>query len=152
MEASSFHNPSCVARQLAGKSSACPALYTYTFGLGIVRPARHGHFEQPVLEIGAYPFPAYALGQVHATPETPVVAFPGIVARVIRFALAFPVDGQDAAGEGDFHVLLFYTSELATYYQVVAPGEDVGGRNPCGRVGPPLVFRAPTLGVLPHPG
>src|SRR5215210_201955 len=113
--------------------------------------ARHGHLEQPVLEIGAYPIPVYALGQVHAPPETSVVALPGIVTRVIRFAPAFPVDGQDTAGEGDLHVLPRHTGELATYHQVFTPGEYVGCRDPGCRVGPPMVFRSPTLGVLPHP-
>src|SRR5829696_1375095 len=112
----------------------------------------HGDLKQPVLEIGAYPAAVYAFRQVHGPSEVPVVALSGVETHILRFALALPVDGQDAAGEGDLHVLLSHASELATYHQIVALGEDVGGGNPGGSVGPPLVFLPPALGVLSHPG
>src|SRR5215210_1567948 len=112
----------------------------------------HGDLQQPVLEIGAYPAAVYALWQVHAPSEVPVIALSGVVTHTLRFAPALPIDGQDTAGEGDLHVLLFYAGELATYHQIVTIGEYVGGRNPGGRVGSPLVFRSSALGVLPHPG
>src|SRR5215211_4088582 len=124
----------------------------YALGLRMICSSLYGDLEQPVLEIGAYPAAVYAFRQVHAPPEVPVVALSGVVTHVLRFAPALPVDGQNAAGEGDLHVLPFYAGELATYHQIVTPGEDVGGGNPGGRVGPPLVFGSPTLGVLPHPG
>src|SRR5215210_895932 len=128
------------------------APYLYTLGLGVVGSALYGDLQQPVLEIGAYPVPVYTFRQVHAPSEVPVVAFPGVVTHIFRLTPALPVDGQNAAGEGDLDVLLFHAGELATYHQIVAFGEYVGRRDPGGRVGSPLVFRSATLGVLPHPG
>src|SRR4029450_6299593 len=127
--------------------------YLDAFGLGMVGSALHGDLQQAVLEIGADPVSVDALWQVHAPSEAAVVALPGVIADVLWFALALAVDGQDATGEGDLHIVPLYAGELAAYPQVVALGEYVGRRDPGGRVGPALVFRpAATLGVLPHPG
>src|ERR671913_1502355 len=134
------------------KRLAGPVPYLYALGLRMICSSLHGDLQQPVLEIGAYPAAVYALWQVHGPSEVPVVALPGVVTHILRFALALPVDGQDAAGEGDLHVLLFHAGELATYHQIVVLGEYVGGGDPGGSVGPPLVFLSPALGVLSHPG
>src|SRR5215211_972151 len=118
----------------------------------MICPSLHGDLEQPVLEIRGYPAAVYTFRQVHAPPEVPVIAFSGVVTHTLRFAPALAVDGQNAAGEGDLHVVPFYAGELATYHEIFAPGEYVGGGDPGGRVGPPLVLLSPTLGVLPHTG
>src|SRR5687768_7400489 len=130
----------------------CPAFYPYALGFRMICSSLYGDLEQSVLEIGAYPAAVYAFRQVHGPPEVPVVALSGVVTHVFRFALAFPVDGQNTAGEGDLHVRLFHTGELAAYHEIVALGEDVGGGDPGGRVGPSLVFLSPALGVIPHSG
>src|SRR5215210_843884 len=124
----------------------------YALGLRMICPSLYGDLEQPVLEIGAYPAAVYAFREVHGSSEVPVVALSGVVTHILRFALALPVDGQNAAGEGDLHVLLFHAGELATYHEIVTLGEYVGGGDPGGRMGPPLVFLSSALGVLPHPG
>src|ERR687890_1854167 len=131
---------------------AGPAPYLYAFGLRMICSSLHGDLEQPVLEIGAYPATVYAFRQVHGPSEVPIVAFSGVGTHILRFALALPVDGQNAAGEGDLYVLPLYSGELATYHEIVTLGENVGGGDPGGRVGPSLVFLSPALGVLPHPG
>src|SRR4029453_16356595 len=112
----------------------------------------YGDLEQPVLKIGAYPAAVYAFRQVHGPSEVPVVALSGVVAHIFRFAPTFPVDGQNATGEGDLHILPLYPGELATYYEIVALGEYVSSGNPGCSVGPPLVFLPPALSILPHPG
>src|SRR5215212_5626068 len=145
--------PGSVASSAWPNSLADVASYLNTLWLGMVGSALHGDLQQTVLEVGADPVSVDALRQVHAPPEAPVIALSGVVAHVFWFSLALPVDGQDAAGEGDLHVVPLHPGELAAYHQVVALGENVGCRNPGGRVGPALVFRpAATLGVLPHPG
>src|SRR5215213_8423042 len=135
-----------------GPFNTCLAPYLYTFGLWVIGAALHGDLEQAVLEVGAYPVPVYTFRQVHAPSEVPVVAFSGVVTHVLRFAPALPVDDQNAAGEGDLDVILFHAGEFATYHEIVTLGEYVGRRDPGGRVGPALVFRSATLGVLTHPG
>src|ERR687890_1932903 len=129
-----------------------PALYLYPLGLGVICSSLHGDLEQPVLEIGADHAPVYAFWQVHGPSEVPVIALSGVVTHILRFAPALPIDGKNAAGEGDFHVLLFHAGEFATYHEIVALGENVGGGDPGRRVGPALVFLSPALGVLPHSG
>src|SRR5215204_3198153 len=111
----------------------------YALGLRMICSSLYGDLEQPVLEIGAYPVSVDAFRQVHGPSEVPVVALSGVVTNVLRYAPALSVDGQNAAREGDLYVLLFYAGELATYHQIVSPGEYVGGGNPGGRVGPSLV-------------
>src|ERR687890_2325723 len=111
----------------------------------------YGDLEQPVLKIGAYPAAVYAFRQVHGPSEVPVVALSGVVGHIFRFAPAFPVDAQNAAGEGDLHVLPLHAGELTTYHQIVALGEDVGGGNPGRNVSPPLGFLSPALRVLSPP-
>src|SRR5215207_7103501 len=118
----------------------------------MIGPAPDGDFQQPTLEVCGYHTAVYTFWQVYAPSEVPVIALSGVVTRILRFAPALPVDGQNAAGEGDLHVLPFYSGELATYHQIVILGEYIGGGNPGGRVGPPLGFVSPTLGILPHPG
>src|SRR5215211_1750984 len=135
-----------------GPFNTCLAPYLYTFGLWVIGAALHGDLEQAVLEVGAYPVPVYTFRQVHAPSEVPVVAFSGVVTHVLRLAPALPVDDQNAAGEGDLDVILFHAGEFATYHEIVTLGEYVGRRDPGGRVGPAVVFRSATLGVLPHPG
>src|SRR5919107_2828958 len=115
---------------------AGPAPYLYAFWLRMICSSLHGDLEQPVLEIGAYPAAVYAFRQVHGTSEAPVIALSGVVTNILRFAPSLPVDGQNAAGEGDLHVLLFHAGELTTYHQIVALGEYVRGGDPGGRVGP----------------
>src|ERR671911_1355031 len=124
----------------------------YTLGLRMICSSLYGDLEQPVLEIGAYPAAVYAFRQVHSPSEVPVVALSGVVTYILRFALALPIDDQNAAGEGDLYVLPLYSGELATYHEIVTLGEYVGGGDPGGSVSPPLVFLSPALGVLSHPG
>src|SRR5215208_2042169 len=97
----------------------------YALGLRMICSSLYGDLEQPVLEIGAYPAAVYAFRQVHGPSEVSVVALSGVVTHILRFALALPIDGQNAPGEGDLHVLPLYAGELATYHQIVALGEDV---------------------------
>src|SRR5919107_780555 len=81
----------------------------------------------------------YARGQSPAPPESTVVTLPsveGFLLRVPQLAPALPGDGQDAVGEGDFHVLRRHPRERDPHHEVSAFGEYVGGRNPSGRVGP----------------
>src|SRR5215213_6523034 len=153
------NEPGCVWEPGSVASSAYPnwltdaASYLDTLWLGMVGPALHGDLQQTVFEVGADPGAVYAFRQGHGPPEAPVVALSGVVAHVLRFSPALPVDGQDAAGEGDLHVVPLHPGQLAAYHQVFTLGEYIGRRDPGGRVGPALVFSpAAPLGVLPHPG
>src|SRR5919112_5193133 len=98
------------------KRLAGPAAYLYAFGLRMICSSLHGNLEQPVFEVGAYPAAVYAFRQVHGPSEVSVVALSGVVTHILRFALALPIDGQNAAGEGDLHVILLHAGELATYH------------------------------------
>src|SRR5918995_4845127 len=129
----------------------CPVPYLNAFGLWMICSALYGDLEQPVLEIGAYPAAVYTFGQVHGSSEVPVVALSGIVTHILRFAPALPVDGKNAAGEGDLHVLLFHAGELATNDEIVAPGEYIGGGGAGRPGGAPLVFLTPPPRALPPP-
>src|SRR5918994_3491500 len=132
--------PGSVASSAGPNSLTDAASYLDALGLGMVGPALHDNLQQTVLEVGADPGADYAFWQVHGPPEAPVVALSGVVAYVLRFSLTLPVDGQDAAGEGDLHVVPLYSGEFAAYHQILTLGEYIGRGDPGGRVSPALVF------------